>query len=199
MSVQGGKLQCRIATGSLCSPYRAGRSSSRNPRIATRPPVNNGGCSETLSASAGPGWRGGSIVVGADIVMPSGAWAGCASVAESSHTRKPGMAAALRRTKILATLGPASDPPGVLDALLLAGVDVVRLNFSHGDPASHDVRAEAVREAGRRVGREVGILADLPGPKIRIERFEQGKVQLRMGERFDLLARADAPMGTDTQ
>jgi len=109
------------------------------------------------------------------------------------------MAAALRRTKILATLGPASDPPGVLDALLLAGVDVVRLNFSHGDAASHEVRAEAVREAGRRVGREVGILADLPGPKIRIERFEQGKVQLRMGERFDLLARADAPMGTQTQ
>ncbi|MEG3193802.1 pyruvate kinase, partial [Lysobacter sp. D1-1-M9] len=105
----------------------------------------------------------------------------------------------MRRTKIVATLGPASDPPGVLDALLLAGVDVVRLNFSHGDPASHEVRAEAVREAGRRVGREVGILADLPGPKIRIERFEQGKVQLRMGERFDLLASADAPMGTEAQ
>ena len=78
------------------------------------------------------------------------------------------MSAIARRTKILATLGPATDKPGVLDALLAAGVDVVRLNFSHGDPASQVARAEAVREAARRVGREVGILADLPGPKIRI-------------------------------
>ena len=62
----------------------------------------------------------------------------------------------LRRTKILATLGPATDAPGVLDALLRAGVDVVRLNFSHGDPASQIARAEAVREAGHRVGTGVG-------------------------------------------
>ena len=102
----------------------------------------------------------------------------------------------LRRTKILATLGPATDAPGVLDALLAAGVDCVRLNFSHGDPSSQIARANAVREAAQRVGREVGILADLPGPKIRIERFEQGRVQLTTGERFDLVARADAPLGT---
>ena len=92
-----------------------------------------------------------------------------------------------RRTKILATLGPATDAPGVLDALLRAGVDVVRLNFSHGDPSAQIARAEAVRAAAARVGTEVGILADLPGPKIRIEKFANDKVQLRAGDRFDLL------------
>ena len=104
-----------------------------------------------------------------------------------------------RRTKILATLGPATDAPGVLDALLRAGVDVVRLNFSHGDPSGQIARAEAVRAAAARVGREVGILADLPGPKIRIEKFANDKVKLRAGERFDLLASADAPPGDETQ
>ena len=101
-----------------------------------------------------------------------------------------------RRTRILATLGPATDPPGVLDALLKAGVDVVRLNFSHGDPSSQMARAQAVREAAKRVGVEVGILADLPGPKLRIERFAEGRVQLKAGDPFDLVARADAPPGT---
>jgi pyruvate kinase len=106
------------------------------------------------------------------------------------------MTTQLRRTKILATLGPASDAPGVLDALLRAGVDCVRLNFSHGDPASQFARATAVREAAKRVGREVGILVDLPGPKIRIERFAEGRVELKLGERFDLVASADAPLGS---
>lgn len=100
-----------------------------------------------------------------------------------------------RRTRILATLGPATDAPGVLDTLLRAGVDVVRLNFSHGDPSAQVARAQAVREAAQRVGTEVGILADLPGPKIRIERFAEGRVRLRAGERFDLVAREDAPPG----
>ena len=104
-----------------------------------------------------------------------------------------------RRTRILATLGQATDPPGMLDALLRAGVDVVRLNFSHGDPSAQVARAQAVREAAERVGAEVGILADLPGPKLRIERFAAGKVQLRAGERFDLVASADAPPGDERQ
>ena len=73
-----------------------------------------------------------------------------------------------RRTKILATLGPATDPPGVLEDLFRAGVNVVRLNFSHGDPSGQAKRAADVRAAAARVGVEVGILADLPGPKIRI-------------------------------
>ncbi|MEO6746821.1 MAG: pyruvate kinase, partial [Caldimonas sp.] len=83
----------------------------------------------------------------------------------------------------------------MLDALLRAGVDVVRLNFSHGDPSSQLARAQAVRAAAERVGVEVGILADLPGPKLRIECFTGGRVQLKAGDRFDLVARTDAPPG----
>ncbi|MEN1958688.1 pyruvate kinase [Luteimonas changyuni] len=100
-----------------------------------------------------------------------------------------------RGTRILATLGPASDAPGVLDALVRAGVNAVRLNFSHGVPADHVRRAQEVREAAARAGVEVGILADLPGPKIRIDRFEGGRVQLVAGERFELYARENAPPG----
>ena len=104
-----------------------------------------------------------------------------------------------RRTKILATLGPATDAPGVLDDLFRAGVNVVRLNFSHGDPSGQAKRAAEVRAAAQRVGVEVGILADLPGPKIRIERFADGKVQLKAGDRFDLIASANAAPGDATQ
>ena len=104
-----------------------------------------------------------------------------------------------RRTRIVATLGPATDPPGMLEALLRGGVDVVRLNFSHGDPASQVARAEAVRAAAAAVGVEVGILADLPGPKLRIERFGEGRVSLRAGQRFDLVASDDAPPGDASQ
>ncbi len=104
-----------------------------------------------------------------------------------------------RQTRILATLGPATDAAGVLDALLAAGVNVVRLNFSHGDPADQIARAEAVRAAAARAGVEVGILADLPGPKIRIERFAEGRVALQAGQRFDLVASADAPLGDVAQ
>ncbi len=104
-----------------------------------------------------------------------------------------------RRTKILATLGPATDPPGVLEDLFRAGVNVVRLNFSHGDPSGQAKRAAAVRLAAQRVGAEVGILADLPGPKIRIERFAEGKVALKAGDRFDLVASPDAPAGDAAQ
>ena len=105
----------------------------------------------------------------------------------------------LRRTKILATLGPATDAPGVLDDLFRAGVNVVRLNFSHGDPSGQAKRAADVRAAAQRVGVEVGILADLPGPKIRIERFAEGKVMLKAGDRFDLIASANAPAGDASQ
>lgn len=100
-----------------------------------------------------------------------------------------------RRTKILATLGPATDAPGVLDSLVSAGVNVVRMNFSHGTPEQHAARVTAVREAAARQGREVGILADLQGPKIRIEKFAAGKVSLKAGDSFALVCRADAPAG----
>jgi pyruvate kinase len=105
----------------------------------------------------------------------------------------------LRRTKILATLGPATDAPGVLDELIRAGVNVVRMNFSHGTPDDHAARVHAVRESAARQGREVGILADLQGPKIRIEKFANDKVQLKVGDKFSLLCRANAPLGDNTQ
>ena len=100
-----------------------------------------------------------------------------------------------RRTRILATLGPATDDEGGIERLIRAGVDCVRLNLSHGDAADHRERARQVREAAARVGREIGILADLPGPKIRIERFAEGKIALEAGARFDLLADPAAPPG----
>jgi len=108
-------------------------------------------------------------------------------------------AAALRHTRIVATLGPATDPPDVLEAILRAGVDVVRLNFSHGDPSAQIARGASVRALAGRLGREVGILADLPGPKIRIETFAAGKVNLGAGQRFDLVASLDAPPGDEHQ
>jgi pyruvate kinase len=101
----------------------------------------------------------------------------------------------LRRTKILATLGPASDSVERIAELVQAGVNVVRLNFSHGTAADHAARVARVRQAAEKAGREVGILADLQGPKIRIERFAAGRVELKAGQRFDLIARADAPPG----
>lgn len=109
------------------------------------------------------------------------------------------MSQPLRRTKILATLGPATDAPGVIDALLAAGVNAVRLNFSHGNAEQHAQRIAAVRAVASRTGREIGVLADLPGPKIRIEKFAEGKVQLRAGQAFALVCRADAPAGDATQ
>jgi pyruvate kinase len=91
-----------------------------------------------------------------------------------------------RSTKIVATLGPASSEPRILSRMLAAGVDVVRFNFSHGKPEDHLARAKAVREAAAACGREVAIMADLQGPKIRIGRFADGKVELQPGARFVL-------------
>lgn len=77
----------------------------------------------------------------------------------------------LRRTKIVATLGPASDRPGVLDAMLKAGVDVVRLNFSHGAADDHRRRLQEVREIAQRLGRSVAVLGDLQGLKFAFRAF----------------------------
>jgi len=97
----------------------------------------------------------------------------------------------LRRTKIIATLGPATDEPAVLDEVIQAGVDVVRVNFSHGSAEEHVRRAETVRNRARAHGRQIGVIADLQGPKIRIEGFRDGPVTLREGARFVL----DASLG----
>jgi pyruvate kinase len=91
-----------------------------------------------------------------------------------------------RATKIVATLGPASSDPEMLEALIRAGVDVVRLNFSHGKAQDHIDRARLVREAAQRAGREVAIMADLQGPKIRVGKFAEGKVFLEHGQKFVL-------------
>ena len=99
----------------------------------------------------------------------------------------------LRRTKILATLGPATDNPAVLADMVRAGVDVVRLNFSHGTVADHARRLESVKAAAAQAGRYVGVLGDLQGPKIRIDRFVGGKVELADGAEFTL----DASLGVD--
>lgn len=92
----------------------------------------------------------------------------------------------MRRTKIIATLGPATDDPAVLERTIRAGVDLVRLNFSHGNQQDHERRARLVRHCAEQNGREVGILADLQGPKIRIARFKTGKVMLEREAKFCL-------------
>ncbi len=91
-----------------------------------------------------------------------------------------------RATKIVATLGPASSSPEVLERMIRAGVDVVRLNFSHGKAQDHIDRARLVREVAAAAGKEVAIMADLQGPKIRVGKFENGKIELINGEKFIL-------------
>src|SRR5262245_7855872 len=93
---------------------------------------------------------------------------------------------ARRATKIVATLGPASSDPALLERMIRAGVNVVRLNFSHGTAQDHIDRARLVRDAAQRSGREVAIMADLQGPKIRVGKFAEGKVQLEPGAKFVL-------------
>lgn len=98
-----------------------------------------------------------------------------------------------KRTKIVCTLGPATDHPEVMERILLAGCDVVRVNFSHGSAEDHRRRVAMIREASLKVGKDVGILGDLQGPKIRTGRFRDGKVQLVEGAEFAL----DAAKGED--
>jgi pyruvate kinase len=98
-----------------------------------------------------------------------------------------------RATKIVATLGPASSEPVILEQMIRAGVNVVRLNFSHGKAQDHIDRARMVREAAQRAGREVAIMADLQGPKIRVGKFAEGKVFLEPGQKFVLDAKRTEP------
>lgn len=102
-----------------------------------------------------------------------------------------------RRTKIVATLGPASSSETTIAALIAAGVDVFRLNFSHGTTDEHRARATLVRELSARAGREVALLGDLQGPKIRIRRFREGAVELREGAAFTLDCELPEDAGDD--
>ena len=90
----------------------------------------------------------------------------------------------IRRTKIVATLGPASNSPEVIEQLILAGLDVARLNFSHGTPDEHKARARLIREIAAKNGRHVALLGDLQGPKIRIAKFSNKRIELKIGDKF---------------
>ncbi|MFM8481429.1 MAG: pyruvate kinase [Gammaproteobacteria bacterium] len=105
----------------------------------------------------------------------------------------------MRRTKIVATLGPATDELDVLIEMCQAGLDVARLNFSHGTQQDHLRRLELLREATRRTGRYVAILGDLSGPKIRIESFVTGAVQLVEGQPFALDTALDKKAGNERE
>src|SRR5580704_11858344 len=97
----------------------------------------------------------------------------------------------MRRTKIVATIGPASRDPDTLTRMVEAGLDVARLNFSHGTREIHAENAERIRAAAERVGRQVAILQDLPGPKLRIGELREGIVDLKPGDRLLLVAGSD--------
>lgn len=105
----------------------------------------------------------------------------------------------LKRTKIIATLGPSTDKPGQLAAMIAAGIDLVRLNFSHGNTDEHTRRIDAVRQCSAAAGREIGVIADLQGPKIRIARFKHGSIHLSIGAAFILNAALDENAGDETQ
>ena len=89
-----------------------------------------------------------------------------------------------RATKIVATLGPASSDPTIIERMILAGVNVVRVNFSHGSADGHTALVSVVRDVATRLGRDIGVLADLQGPKIRIGKFAGGKISLVEGDHF---------------
>jgi len=101
-----------------------------------------------------------------------------------------------RRTKIVATLGPATDGKHVLDEMIQAGMDVVRVNFSHGSAEEHIKRAETVRNRARAHGHQVGVMADLQGPKIRIGRFKEGMIRLEKDDNFIFDSALDVDAGT---
>ena len=105
----------------------------------------------------------------------------------------------LRRTKIVSTLGPATDQPGILEKLIIAGVNVVRMNFSHGSPDDHKGRANKVREYAAKHGKYVAILGDLQGPKIRVARFAEGPIQLTIGDKFVLDASLERDAGNQNE
>ncbi len=102
-----------------------------------------------------------------------------------------------RRTKIVTTLGPSTDIEDNLTEIIKAGANVVRLNFSHGTPEDHKLRAKKVREIAATLGRQVAILGDLQGPKIRISTFRDGPISLNVGDKFTL--DAELPRGEGNQ
>ncbi len=96
---------------------------------------------------------------------------------------------ALRRTKIVATIGPATQSPDILRAIIEAGATTLRLNFSHGDKETHRRNIQLIRQISFELQQPVGILQDLQGPKIRLGKFEEGFIQLAKGDSFILTSR----------
>src|SRR5690606_33720049 len=92
----------------------------------------------------------------------------------------------MRKTKIVCTIGPASESPEVLEQLMEAGMNVARLNFSHGSHEEHRARIKAIREASKRTGKVVGILLDTKGPEIRTHSMKNGQVELITGKEIDI-------------
>ena len=105
---------------------------------------------------------------------------------------------ARRRTKIVATLGPATNDPKVMEELISAGADVLRFNFSHASPQEQKVHIELARAISLKLGRHIGIMGDLQGPKIRIESFKQGSAELKQGEMFVLDTELGSSDGDET-
>lgn len=104
-----------------------------------------------------------------------------------------------RRTKIVTTLGPATDRGNNLEQIIAAGANMVRMNFSHGEAADHKKRAEQVREIAARLGKQVAIMGDLQGPKIRVSTFENNKIQLTVGDKFTLDSDIEKGLGNQFQ
>ena len=96
------------------------------------------------------------------------------------------MTSELRKTKIVTTLGPSTDKGNVLEEIIKAGANIVRMNFSHGSSDDHIQRAEKVRAIAKKFGTQIAILGDLQGPKIRVSTFKDGKIQLAVGDKFTL-------------
>src|SRR3954447_14896893 len=105
----------------------------------------------------------------------------------------------MRRTKIVATIGPASREPEVLVRMIEAGMDVARLNFSHGTAEEHAETAQRVRDAAGRAGRQVAILQDLPGPKLRIGPLRDGFAELKPGDDLTFVCGQDGFEGDATR
>ena len=91
-----------------------------------------------------------------------------------------------RRTKIVATIGPATQSEEIITDLIKAGVTTFRLNFSHGDHKDHAARIKTIREVSKKLDIDIGILQDLQGPKIRLGRFKDGPVKVKKGDKFTL-------------
>ena len=92
----------------------------------------------------------------------------------------------MRKTKIVCTLGPATDQPGVLEELISSGMNVARMNFSHGNYEEHKGRMDRVKEIRQRMGLPIALLLDTKGPEIRIKEFESGSIELKKGQLFTL-------------